>query len=113
MHELYATQAILEKAVQKANEANAKRVTHLYLVVGEISTYSEESVRFYWNEICKGTPAEGAELHFRQVPAEAQCMACFTKYHPREGEIVCPQCGSVGAKVIAGEEFFMEALDVE
>ncbi len=113
MHELYATQAILEKAVQKAQEANAKHVTNLYLVVGEISTYADESVQFYWDDISKGTLADGAKLHFRHVPAEVQCMTCFTKYRPAEGEIVCPSCKSVGAKIIAGEEFFMEALDVE
>jgi len=113
MHELYATQAILEKAVQKAQEANAKHVTNLYLVVGEISTYADESVQFYWDDISKDTIAEGAQLHFRHVRAEAQCMACFTKYYPTDGEISCPNCKSVGAKIIAGEEFFMEGLDVE
>ena len=113
MHELYATQAILEKAVKKAVEQNAKRITNLYLVVGEISSYADESVQFYWDEICKGTIAENAKLHFRHVPAEMQCMACFTKYKPVDDEIVCPNCGSAGAKIVAGEEFFMEALDVE
>ena len=113
MHELYATQAILDKAIQKAGEEKAKRITNLYLVVGEISTYSDESVQFYWDQICKDTIAENAKLHFRHVPAELQCMSCFTKYQPKEGEIVCPNCGGTGAKVVAGEEFFMEALDVE
>jgi hydrogenase nickel incorporation protein HypA/HybF len=113
MHELHATQAILEKAIQKAGEAKASRISHVYLVVGEISTYSEESVQFYWDQISKDTIAEKAELHFRQVEAELQCMACFTKYKPKEGEILCPNCGSMGAKILAGEEFFMEALDVE
>ena len=64
MHELYATQAILEKAIQKANEAKAKRITHLYLVVGEISTYTDDSVQFYWDDLSKGTLAEGAVLHY-------------------------------------------------
>ncbi len=113
MHELYATQAILEKAIQKANEAKAKRIVNMHLVVGEISTYTDESVQFYWDDISKGTLAEGAKLNFRHVQAEAQCMACFTKYHPTNGEIICPKCKSVGAKILAGEEFFMEALDVE
>ena len=113
MHELYATQAILERAIQKAGEQNAKRITDAYLVVGEISTYADDSVQFYWDEISKGTIAEAAALHFRHVPAELQCMACFTKYHPPEGEIICPNCGSTGAKIVAGEEFYMEALDVE
>jgi len=113
MHELYATQAILEKAIKKADEEKATRITNLYLVVGEISTYSDESVQFYWDQICKGTIAENAKLHFRHVKPEMQCMACFTKYDPKEGEIICPNCGSAGAKVLAGEEFFMEVLDGE
>jgi len=113
MHELYATQAILEKALEKAAEESAQRITDLHLVIGEISTYSNDSVQFYWDEISKGTIAEGARLHFRQVSAEMQCMACFTKYHPADGEIRCPSCGSSGARILAGEEFYMEALDVE
>ena len=113
MHELYATQAILEKALQKAGEAKAKRITTVHLVVGEISTYTEDSVQFYWDDLSKGTLAEGAILQFRLVKTEAQCMSCFTKYNPKDGEIICPSCGGVGAKIIAGEEFYMEALDVE
>lgn len=113
MHELYATQAILENALQKAAAGKAKRITDLHLVIGELSTYSDDSVQFYWDEISKGTVAEGARLHFRRMSAELQCMACFTKYHPIEGEIRCPSCGSSGAKILAGEEFYLEALDVE
>jgi len=113
MHELYATQAILEKTLQKAAEEKAKRITDVHLVIGELSTYADDSVQFYWDEISKGTMAEGAKLHFRHVSAELQCMACFTKYQPIEEEILCPSCGSSGAKILDGEEFYMEALDVE
>lgn len=113
MHELYATQAILDKALRKAADEHAARISNIYLVVGEISTYSDDSVKFYWDEISRGTIAENAQLHFRRVQAEMQCMACFTKYRPQEDEILCPNCGSSGAKILAGEEFYMEALDVE
>jgi len=113
MHELYATQAILEKALQKAVEQGASKITDLHLAVGEISTYVDDSIQFYWDEISKDTIAEGARLHFRRVGAEMQCMACFTKYHPTDGEILCPSCGATGAKILAGEEFYLEALDVE
>ncbi len=113
MHELYATQAIRDRAIEKATEQKASRITAVHLVIGEMSSYREESVRFYWDEISKGTLAENASLVFRSVPAELQCMACFTKYHPQEGEILCPSCGSTAAKVLQGEEFYMEALDVD
>jgi hydrogenase nickel incorporation protein HypA/HybF len=113
MHELFATQAVLDKALTKAAEGNASRITDLHLAVGDLSTYVDDSVQFYWDEISKGTIAEGARLHFRRVAAELQCMACFTRYHPVGEEIHCPNCGSSGAKILAGEEFYLESLDVE
>lgn len=113
MHELPVTQSILEIALRHAEKSNAKRITDLYLVMGELATLVDDSIQFYWDIIAEGTIAQGAQLHFRRVPAELQCMACFTKYHPKDKELHCPQCGSVGAKIIAGEEFSLEAIDVE
>jgi hydrogenase nickel incorporation protein HypA/HybF len=113
MHELIATQTVLEKALEKAAEENAARISDVHLVIGEISSFAADAVQFYWEEISKGTLAEGAKLHFRAVAAEMQCMSCFTKYQPVQDEILCPSCGGSGAKVLAGEEFYMEALDIE
>lgn len=113
MHELPITQSILEIALRHAREANARRITDLHIVMGELSTMVDDSIQFYWDIIAKDTIAEGAALHFRRIPAELQCMACFTKYNPKEKELLCPNCGSVGAKVISGEEFFVEAIDVD
>jgi hydrogenase nickel incorporation protein HypA/HybF len=113
MHELAVTQSILKIALRHAEQAHAQRITDVHLVMGELSTNVDDSVQFYWDIIARETIAEGAKLHFRRVPAELQCMACFTKYHPAGGELVCPQCGSVGVKIISGEEFSVEAIDVE
>ncbi len=113
MHELPATQSLLDIVLRHASEAKAQCVTGIHIVMGELSTNVDDSVRFYWDILAKGTIAEGAKLHFRRVPAELQCMACFEKYHPNGGELVCPKCGSVGAKIIAGEEFSLEAIDLK
>ncbi len=111
MNEVHAAQTVLRRAVQHALENGAKRVLGLHLVLGETSTHAEETIRSQWESISKGTAAEGAALHFRRVRAEVQCMACFTRYHPEAGRLVCPNCGSVGARILAGEEFFVEAVD--
>ena len=113
MHELSVTQSLLNIAVQHAEKAGSKRITDLHIVVGELSSMVDDSIQFYWDIIAKDTSAEGATLHFRRVPAELQCMTCFHKYHPTDQELVCPQCGGVGAKIIAGEEFALESIDVE
>ena len=112
MHEKTATRAILHRVLQQAGGRHAGRITDVHVALGAVSKYSEERVRFHWAELSKGTIAEGARLHFRTVPVELQCMACFTKYRPQEEEILCPRCGSSGAKVLAGEEFYVESLDV-
>jgi len=113
MHELPVTQSLLEIALRRAHESNATRITDLHIVMGELATMLDDSIQFYWDIISEGTIAQGAILHFRRVPAELQCMACFEKYHPGDRELVCPKCGSVGAKIIAGEEFSLEAIDIE
>ena len=113
MHELPATQSILEIALRHAEQANAKKITDIHLIIGELATMVDDSIQFYWDIIAKDTIAENATLHFRRIPAEFQCMNCFGKYHPTEGEIKCPTCGSFGAKIIAGEEFSLEAIDVD
>ena len=114
MHELPVTQSILEIALRHAQKADAKRITDLHIVMGELSKLVDESIQFYWDIIAKDSIAEGAKLHFRYVPAEFQCMACFEKYHPNDtDEFQCPNCGAVGVKIVAGEEFSLEAIDVE
>ena len=113
MHELPVTQSLLKIALEHAEKAGAKQVTALNIVIGELSSMVDDSIQFYWEVIAKDTIAEKAVLNFRRITAELQCMTCFEKYHPTDKELVCPQCGGVGAKIIAGEEFFLEAIDVE
>ena len=113
MHELPITESLLKIALDHAEKANAKQITALNIVMGELASMVDDSIQFYWEIVAKDTIAEKAILNFRRVPAELQCMTCFHKYHPTDKELVCPQCGGVGAKIIAGEEFALESIDVE
>ena len=112
MRQLYAIQSVLAKVLLKARESQ-KRVRSLQLVLGEISEIDQRSVQEQWDELSKGTPAERAHLHFRFIKAEVQCMACFEKYYPMDGKIHCPYCGSYGAKVLSGEEFYLETVELD
>jgi len=112
MRELYATQSILAKALLSAREAK-KRIKSLRLAIGEISELDQRSIQHIWDEVTQGTVAEHAQLHFRSINAEVQCMACFKKYHPVDGKIHCPYCGSYGAKILSGEEFFLESVELD
>lgn len=113
MHELSVTESILEISLRHANKANAKRVTNLYLVIGQLASIVDDSVQFYWDIISKGTIADGAILHFRRLPATMACLDCNHQYSPDSNGFSCPKCNSDHVKVVSGEEFYMEAIDIE
>ena len=112
MRELNATQSILVKALLNVRGTD-RRIKRVQLALGEISELTQDSIQKHWEELSKGTPAERAQLHFRSIKAEVQCMACFQKYHPLDGKIHCPYCGSYGAKVLSGEEFYLESIELD
>lgn len=112
MHELMVTENIRDIALRHAEKANAARITDLFLVIGELSSIVDDSVQFYWDFVVEGTIAEGATLHFRRIPAEMVCQGCNHTYSPRRA-LPCPACDSGDVRVTAGEEFYLEAIEVE
>jgi hydrogenase nickel incorporation protein HypA/HybF len=113
MHELPVTQHILEIVLRHAEQANASRVTDIYLVIGQLSSFIDESIQFYWDALSRGTQAESAQLHFERVRAEVVCQVCGVRSPLAEIGQGCPQCGSLRVKVVAGEEFYVRAIRVQ
>ena len=113
MHELSITESLLEIALRHADTAGAKRISDLYLVIGQLSSIVDESVQFYWDIIAAETLAEGAKLHFQRIPTKILCLDCERQYHPTDKQVACPNCDSINIKILAGEEFFLEAINVE
>lgn len=112
MHELAVTESLLEIALRHAQTAGAAKIADLHIVVGQLSSIVDDSVQFYWDFVSKDTPAEGARLHFRRITAEFICQDCARRYTLADGELGCPGCGSANVKVAAGEEFYLEAIEV-
>jgi hydrogenase nickel incorporation protein HypA/HybF len=114
MHELPITQNILKIALRYGTEAKAKRITDLFLVIGQISSVIDESIQFYWPIISEGTIAEEAQLHFKRIPAQLECSLCGTKFALTDGQIsTCPECGSSKIKILTGKEFQLESIQIE
>ena len=113
MHELAVTEGILNIAMQHASRAGAVRVTGLNLVIGQLASIVDDSVQFYWDMISEGTICAGAKLHFERRPATLKCLDCNHAYALDGALTDCPNCHSVRIKVITGEEFFVESIEIE
>jgi len=83
------------------------RYASVRLAIGELVPFSDDQIRAQWDD----TFLAQTTLTIRRIPAEQQCMTCFEKYYPTRAEVSCPHCGSVGAKIIAGEEFYLESFE--
>ena len=112
MHELAITEEILRITVEHAEKARAEHVTDIHLVIGDLSSVVDDSVQFYFDFSSPGTVAEGAELHFRRVPARLRCRQCEQEFEPEDRDWHCPKCRALGGDVIQGREFYVESIEV-
>jgi hydrogenase nickel incorporation protein HypA/HybF len=113
MHELAVTQSILDIALKYATNEQAVRVTDLHMVIGRLASIVDDSVQFYWDIVSDNTICQGAKLHFQRIPAEIACLNCGNQY-PLDGELIpCPSCSSPRVKVISGDQFFLESIEIE
>lgn len=113
MHELSITESILSTALKYANAQNAHHVTDIYLIIGDLSSIVDESVQFYWDMISKSTICEKAKLHFNHLKAEIECQNCKKHYFLEHDLEPCPNCSSMNIKIISGDEFRMESIEIE
>lgn len=112
MHELSVTQNILDIALRYAEKLEADQITDIYLVIGQLSSIVDDSIQFYWELIAKETIAEHAQLHFQRRSAEFRCNHCHQTY-AMTADLKCPYCDSSDVQIIVGDEFYLEAIEVE
>lgn len=111
MHELSVTESILNITKRYAEQENATRVTDVYLVIGDLSSIIDDSVQFYWDFVTKETICESSLLHFTRIAAKAKCLDCGFEYNLKELQ-PCPQCESARFRIITGEEFYVDSIQV-
>lgn len=114
MHELPATQGMLDVALEAAEAAGATSIQEIHLVIGSLTSIVDDSVQFYFDLLARGTLAEGAILVFHREAARLDCGSCG-----HTGEVVpplprsCPTCESLQLRVTGGDAFRVESLEVD
>lgn len=113
MHELSVTESILSIALEHGQRSDASRITAINLVIGQLSSIVDDSVQFYWDFVSEKTICEGSKLHFKRIPGKLQCMSCTHEFSISEKLTACPICGSYQTRIIAGEEFYVDSIEIE
>jgi hydrogenase nickel incorporation protein HypA/HybF len=111
MREFTLTQKLLDRALEAAHSKQIKRVN---LLIGSFSEEREDSIQFYWKDLAKGSPGDGAELHFDHVNAEMKCLDCSGMSYIDQNETVCTcrYCYSEHLKLLVGEDVQIKSVEV-
>jgi len=112
MHELSVTESILDIATTHAKKAEAKKVSDINIVIGQLSTIVDDSVQFYWDIISKDTICDSSLLHFERRDAVFLCQDCNKEFTPGHEIKPCPNCGSINLKILSGEEFYLDSIEI-
>jgi hydrogenase nickel incorporation protein HypA/HybF len=62
MHEMHLISDLLADILKHGKENNAKKISKIYLRMGEFTEINPEILKHHLNENSKGTIAEGAEV---------------------------------------------------
>ena len=113
MHELPITEQIIAIAIDHAQRAKALRIARINVVIGDLSSFADESIQFYFDFLSKGTIAEGAKMQIRRVEARVRCRECQTEFAPDGIDWRCTHCGSLGGDVLSGREMLIDSIEVD
>ena len=110
MHELSIADAIVATATR---HADGRRVARVEVKIGHLRQVVASALELAFELVAEGTPVEGAELEVEEIPARVACRECAAESRASEFPLVCGSCGSAFVDVIAGEELFVDALELE
>ncbi len=115
MHEF----AICEKLVQvvldelEKNRPGNERLKKATVAVGDMRQIVPDTLKFAYENMTRGTAAEGSELDIRAIPTRCRCPQCGWTGPPEGMVFLCPQCGSRDLEVEEGKELYLEKLEVD
>jgi hydrogenase nickel incorporation protein HypA/HybF len=110
LHEMALAEGILAVAL---DAADAQPVQRIRLRVGTLQRVVPDSLEFSFQLLADGTPAAGAHLEIKHVPARVRCRRCGAKTRVESVLLGCRRCGAPEIQILSGEELLVDAVEVE
>jgi len=110
MHEVSLMKGLLDIVAETARREKASKVDLIHLRIGEMAGVNFESLRFAFDILSKGTPADGGSLEYEEVPLRGRCRECSKEFHPERLVFRCPSCGGASVEIVSGREMEVDYI---
>lgn len=110
MHEFNLTEKLLAMSL---TSAKGRRIVNVKLLIGPFSEDREESIRFYWRDLAKGTPGDGASLCFEHVQPEIKCLGCGGALDVEHEGSICVYCLNNHPDLLSGSEVRLQSIELD
>ena len=113
MHEQSIVESLLVMALKKAENANARKIVSIDLIVGDYTGIVEDQMNFYFGFLSNNTIAAGAKINYTHVPAQLRCRDCDILFPLQKRDFCCPTCNGRRIEIVGGRELSIENMEVE
>lgn len=113
MHEMALAESILATLEEQARQHDYARVRAVWLEIGPLASVEEQSLRFSFDVVAKGTLADGARLEIETNLAQAWCLPCSKSVVVTQRFDACPECGGYQLQMTSGDELRIKELEVD
>jgi hydrogenase nickel incorporation protein HypA/HybF len=112
MHEMSLMESVREIVDDAARTHGASRVAVVRLQIGALASVDPQALRFAFDVVMKGGPAEAAALEIETAPGAAWCWDCTRTVALGSGELGCPECGGHRLEITDGTEMRVREIDL-
>jgi hydrogenase nickel incorporation protein HypA/HybF len=112
MHEMSLMESVREIVDEAVRAHGASRVAVVRLRIGALASVDPEALRFAFDVVMKGGPAEAAALEIESAPGAAWCWDCAATVALGAAEVACPACGGHRLEITGGTEMRVHEIDL-
>jgi hydrogenase nickel incorporation protein HypA/HybF len=112
MHEMALMESVREIVDDAARAHGAKRVAVVRLRIGALACVDPQALRFAFDVVMRGGPAEEAALEMQIVAGAAWCWDCARSVTPGAHGAGCPECGGHRLEITGDTSMRVHEIDL-
>ena len=113
MHELSIALSIVDGVLEEATRHGPGQVDAVHVRLGRLSGVDKEALLFSYALASESTPLAHSRLVIEEIEVVILCPQCRAERSATSFPLLyCSECGSLGERIVHGEELEITALEM-